>query len=89
MDTNIQDIVERLKANLQSKLPAPQTLEEWHAAGGSVPLCHTHKPHEWHEKVKKYAAGGFVDNTVPDMKDGGNVIDGAVMHRVFERCRIG
>jgi hypothetical protein len=81
MDTNIQDIVERLKANIQSKQPPPQTIQEWHAAGGSVPTQYRDKPHEWHAKVKHYATGGAVDNTTPDMKDGGNVIDGPAFKR--------
>lgn len=56
-----------------------QTLQEWHAAGGSVPMQYKSKPHVWHAKVKKYAEGGSVgDDTygnAPDDSDGGAVQD--------------
>jgi hypothetical protein len=53
-----------------------QSLEEWAMAGGGIPLQYKDRPHVWHAKVKKFAAGGEVYNTVPDMKDGGDIIDG-------------
>ena len=53
-----------------------QSLEEWAMAGGGIPLQYKDRPHVWHAKVKKFAAGGEVYNTVPDMSDGGEIIDG-------------
>jgi len=62
------------------KIPGKeQTLQEWHAAGGSVPMQYKSKPHVWHAKVKKYAEGGSVgDDTygnAPDNSDGGLIQD--------------
>lgn len=34
------------------------TLQEWHAAGGGVPLQYKGREHVWHAKVDKFAAGG-------------------------------
>lgn len=53
-----------------------QSLKEWAMAGGGVPEQYRGREHHWHEKVRKMAAGGEVFNTVPDMKDGGNIIEG-------------
>jgi len=53
-----------------------QSLEEWAMAGGGIPLQYKDRPHVWHAKVKKFASGGEVYNTVPDMSDGGEIIDG-------------
>ena len=56
-----------------------QTLQEWHAAGGSVPVQYKSRPHVWHAKVKKYADGGSVGGeaygNAPDDNDGGVVQD--------------
>ena len=35
-----------------------QSLQEWHAAGGGVPLQYKGREHVWHAKVKKFAEGG-------------------------------
>jgi hypothetical protein len=51
-----------------------QSLQEWHAAGGGVPKSHKNQSDVWHKKVQKYAAGGEVFNTTPDMSDGGEII---------------
>jgi hypothetical protein len=53
-----------------------QSLKEWAMAGGGVPTSHHGREHVWHKKAQKYAAGGEVYNTVPDMADGGQIIDG-------------
>jgi len=53
-----------------------QSLKEWAMAGGGVPASHKGREHVWHGKVQKMAAGGEVFNTVPDMKDGGDIIEG-------------
>jgi hypothetical protein len=53
-----------------------QSLKEWAMAGGGVPSSHAGREHVWHGKVQKFAAGGEVYNTVPDMADGGQLIDG-------------
>ena len=37
-----------------------QSLQEWHAAGGGVPLQYKGREHVWHAKVKKFAEGGEV-----------------------------
>jgi hypothetical protein len=54
-----------------------QTLQEWHAAGGSVPVQYKSRPHVWHAKVKKYAEGGTVGGeaygNAPDSSDSGSV----------------
>ena len=57
-------------------VPKKQSLKEWAMAGGGVPTQYKGREHVWHKKVKKYAAGGEVYNTTPDMSDGGQVIDG-------------
>ncbi len=36
------------------------TLQEWHAAGGGIPLQYKGREHVWHAKVKKFAEGGEV-----------------------------
>jgi hypothetical protein len=46
-------------------------------AGGGVPSSHKGREHVWHKKAQKYAAGGEVFNTVPDMADGGQIIEDA------------
>ena len=69
MDTNVEDIVAKLRANLQAKAPPAQTLQEWHAAGGGIPTQYRDKPHEWHAKVKQLTGkqephmgvGGFLE----------------------------
>ena len=53
-----------------------QSLKEWAMAGGGVPTSHKGREHVWHKNAHKYAAGGEVYNTVPDMADGGQIIDG-------------
>jgi len=47
-----------------------QSLQEWHAAGGGVPLQYKGREHVWHAKVKKFAAGGDVH-----MAGGGDPLD--------------
>jgi hypothetical protein len=47
-----------------------QSLQEWHAAGGGVPLQYKGREHVWHAKVKKFAEGGEVQ-----MKKGGDPLD--------------
>ena len=37
-----------------------QSLNDWHAAGGGVPLQYKGREHVWHKKVAKFAAGGEV-----------------------------
>jgi hypothetical protein len=44
------------------------TLQEWHAAGGGIPLQYKGREHVWHAKVKKFAEGG-------EMKKGGDPLD--------------
>lgn len=53
-----------------------QSLKEWAMAGGGVPMSHKGREHVWHKKAHSYATGGEVYNTVPDMSDGGEIIDG-------------
>ena len=62
-------------------VPKKQSLKEWAMAGGGVPTQYKGREHVWHKKVKKYAAGGEVYNTTPDMSDGGQVIDGPAFAR--------
>jgi len=45
-------------------------------AGGGVPVQYKGREHVWHKQVQKYAAGGEVYNTVPDMNDGGQINEG-------------
>jgi hypothetical protein len=47
---------------------------EAHMAGGGVPKRYKDRPDVWHKRVQKYAAGGEVFNTTPDMSDGGEII---------------
>ena len=51
-----------------------QSLNDWHAGGGGVPLQYKGREHVWHKKVAKFAAGGEVYNTNPDMSDGGEIL---------------
>lgn len=37
-----------------------QSLKEWHAAGGGVPVGYEGREHVWHKKVQRFAAGGAV-----------------------------
>lgn len=53
-----------------------QSLKEWAMAGGGVPSSHRGREHVWHKNAHKYASGGEVFNTVPDMADGGDIIQG-------------
>jgi len=53
-----------------------QSLKEWAMAGGGVPTSHRGREDQWHKKVRKMAAGGEVFNTVPDLSDGGEIIQG-------------
>ena len=46
------------------------TLQEWHAAGGGIPLQYKGREHVWHAKVKKFAEGGDVQ-----MAGGGDPLD--------------
>ena len=57
-------------------VPKKQSLKEWAMAGGGVPTQYKGREHVWHKQVKKYAAGGEVYNTVPDMSDGGQINEG-------------
>lgn len=58
-----------------------QSLKEWAMAGGGVPHQYKGREHVWHDKVKKFAAGGEVFNTVPDITDGGDIIQGPAYAR--------
>ena len=58
-----------------------QAFKNWAAAGNVVPLQYKGREHVWHKKVAKFAAGGEVYNTVPDMKDGGDIIQGPAYAR--------
>jgi hypothetical protein len=58
-----------------------QSLREWAMAGGGVPESHKGREHVWHKKAQRYAAGGEVFNTVPDMADGGDIIQGPAYAR--------
>jgi hypothetical protein len=62
-------------------VPKKQSLKEWAMAGGGVPVQYKGREHVWHKQVQKYAAGGEVYNTVPDMSDGGQIIDGAAFSK--------
>lgn len=69
------------KAAIMAKKPCDcdsgkMTFEQWAAAGGAIPLSFKGREKAWANQVRKYAAGGAVDNTVPDMSDGGQIIDG-------------
>jgi hypothetical protein len=66
----------KLKPITTDSVPKRQSLREWYMAGGGVPLSHKDRPDVWHKKVQRFAAGGEVFNTVPDMSDGGRIIDG-------------
>ena len=66
----------KLKPIGTESVPKRQSLKEWAMAGGGIPLQYKGREHVWHDKVKKYAAGGEVFNTNPDMSDGGQIIDG-------------
>lgn len=54
-------------------VPKKQSLKEWAMAGGGVPVQYKGREHVWRKHVQKYAAGGEVYNTVPDMSDGGQI----------------
>ena len=54
-------------------VPKRQSLKEWAMAGGGVPAQYKGREHVWHKQVQKYAAGGEVYNTTPDMSDGGQI----------------
>jgi len=64
------------KLNLigSESVPKKQSLKEWAMAGGGVPKSHNDRSDVWHKRVQKYAAGGEVFNTTPDMSDGGEII---------------
>ena len=53
-----------------------QSLKEWAMAGGGVPERYKGREHVWHDKVRKMAAGGEVFNTVPDLSDSADIIEG-------------
>jgi len=57
-------------------VPKKQSLKEWAMAGGGVPAQYKGREHVWRKHVQKYAAGGEVFNTVPDMSDGGQINQG-------------
>ena len=59
--------------NNNSKQPS---LKEWAMAGGGVPKNYEGRAYDWHKVAKGYAAGGEIFNTVPDMADGGQIIEG-------------
>jgi hypothetical protein len=67
--------IEKLKAIAKARSSA-QALKKWAESGGDVPLKYKGREHVWAKKVKKFAEGGLADNTVPDMADGGRIIDG-------------
>lgn len=54
--------------------PKTQSLQEWAMAGGGVPDQYRGREHVWHSKVKKYAGGGEVYDTIPDESEGGEII---------------
>lgn len=54
-------------------VPKRQSLKEWAMAGGGVPAQYQGREHVWRKHVQKYAAGGEVFNTMPDMSDGGQI----------------
>ena len=54
-------------------VPKRQSLKEWAMAGGGVPAQYKGREHVWRKHVQKYAAGGEVFNTTPDMADGGQI----------------
>ena len=62
-------------------VPKRQSLKEWAMAGGGVPAQYKGREHVWHKHVQKYAAGGEVFNTVPDMSDGGQINEGPAFAR--------
>lgn len=64
----------KLKSIGSESVPKKQSLKEWAMAGGGVPKSHKDRSDVWHKRVQKYAAGGEVFNTVPDMSDGGEII---------------
>lgn len=66
----------KLKPIGTDSVPKKQSLQEWAMAGGGVPVSHKDRADVWHKKVQRFAAGGEVYNTVPDMADGGELIDG-------------
>jgi len=66
----------KLKPIGTDSVPKKQSLQEWAMAGGGVPVSHKDRADVWHKKVQRLAAGGEVYNTVPDMADGGELIDG-------------
>lgn len=59
-----------------SKKSPKMTLKQWEQSGGPVPVRFRGREHIWRKMVDKYAAGGEVYNTEPDMSDGGRLIDG-------------
>ena len=62
-------------------VPKRQSLREWAMAGGGVPVQYKGREHVWRKHVQKYAAGGEVFNTVPDMSDGGQINEGPAFAR--------
>ena len=66
----------KLKPIGSESVSKKQSLKEWAMAGGGVPESHKDRADVWHQKVQRMAAGGEVYNTVPDMSDGGDIIDG-------------
>lgn len=51
-----------------------QSLKEWAMAGGGIPPSYKGREHVWHKEVKRFAGGGMVYNSTPDMNDGGEII---------------
>ena len=66
----------KLKLIETDSVPKKQSLKEWHAAGGGIPTSHKDRSDVWHKKVQRFANGGEVYNTAPDLGDGGRIIDG-------------
>jgi hypothetical protein len=62
-------------------VPKRQSLKEWAMAGGGVPVQYKGREHVWRKHVQKYAAGGEVFNTMPDMSDGGQINEGPAFAR--------
>jgi hypothetical protein len=62
-------------------VPKKQSLREWAMAGGGVPASHKGRTDVWHKKVRNFAAGGEVFNTVPDISDSGQINEGPAFAR--------
>jgi hypothetical protein len=72
-----KNMLKKLKQTETESVPKKKqpSLKEWAMAGGGVPAQYEGRAYDWHKKAKEYAAGGEVFNTVPDMADGGEIIE--------------